>query len=72
MWFCAGIVTELLVDVLESSAVPLQPETDQPALGFAVREMTAPAWYHPLEHPEELEGEATGSEPLPEWVRVSK
>ena len=66
------MVTALVVAVEPSLLVPLHPETSQPEAGKAVMLTASPAWYWPVEHPTELEGDAVGSEPEPLWFRVNE
>ncbi len=64
------MVTVLVVLVLASLFVPLQPTTCQPAAGVAVRLMLWPAVYCPVPQPADEGGVATGLLPWPVWLRV--
>ncbi len=71
VWLLAGMTTELVVPVLLSLAVPVQPVTAQPLAGSAVRLMPVPGLYWPAGQPVELGGAAIGLLPWPVCCRLS-
>ncbi len=65
VWLDDGMVTVLVVPVLASLFVPLQPTTCQPAAGVAVRLMLWPAVYCPVPQPADEDGADVGLLPWP-------
>ena len=61
----------MVLAVLPSSSVPLQPLISHPLSGTApLRAILSSSVYWPAAQPVELAGEATGSVPWPLWPRV--